>query len=141
MFFPFSFWQVCASTIMGSCCVFSLTPVFFEYTAELTYPLSEGLSGGWLTLFYNLFGTIVFACSEENKYIGVIWIDWVLFVSCLGKIFWLSQPYLTGHPLLFIYKQNNICLKNWGLRFFSPDSNGFITEKLGKKSQSWGPFV
>ena len=96
--FPFSYWQVCVSTIGGSCCVFSLTPVFFEYTAELTYPLSEGLSGGWLTIFYNLIGTVVFACSEENKYIGVIWIDWVLFASCLGKIFRLSQPYLIGHP-------------------------------------------
>ena len=95
LIFSFSYWQVCVSTIGGSCCVFSLTPVFFEYTAELTYPLSEGLSGGWLTLFYNSFATVVFACSEENKYIGVIWIDWVLFVSCLGKIFRLSQPYLT----------------------------------------------
>lgn len=85
-YIPYSYWQVCVSTIGGSCCVFSLTPVFFEYTAELTYPLSEGLSGGWLTLFYNIFGTIVFACSEENKYIGVIWIDWVLFAACIVAI-------------------------------------------------------
>jgi len=85
-YISYSYWQVCVSTIGGSCCVFSLTPVFFEYTAELTYPLSEGLSGGWLCFFYNFFGTVVFACSEENKYIGVIWVDWVLFGSCLVAI-------------------------------------------------------
>jgi len=82
----YSFWQVCASTIMGSCCVFSLTPVFFEYTAELTYPVPEALSGGWLTIWYNAFGTIVLLLSE-NKNIGVSqWVDWVLFGSCIVAI-------------------------------------------------------
>jgi len=71
---------------MGSCCVFSLTPVFFEYTAELTYPVPEALSGGWLTIWYNAFGTIVLLLSE-NKNIGVSqWVDWVLFGSCIVAI-------------------------------------------------------
>ena len=70
---------------MGSCCVFSLTPVFFEYTAELTYPVPEALSGAWLTVWYNAFGTVVLLLSE-NKHIGVSqWVDWVLFGSCIGK--------------------------------------------------------
>lgn len=46
------------STILASSLTYSTSPIFFELTAELAYPVPEGLVGGFLTCFYNAVGMI-----------------------------------------------------------------------------------
>ena len=48
------------STIAGCSFGFALSPLFFEYIAELAYPIDEGLLGGFLTCFNNVCGCIFF---------------------------------------------------------------------------------
>ena len=61
----------------------------FEYTAELTYPIPENVTGGLLTTSYNFFGFIIFALCYIPG-IGEIWVDWALFLTCVGKMILLS---------------------------------------------------
>jgi len=88
----FSFLQLCFTTVIASSFVFSLTPVMFEYTAELTYPIPENVTGGLLTTSYNFFGFIIFILCYIPG-IGEIWVDWALFVTCLTgiPIVWLTK--------------------------------------------------
>ena len=37
---------------------YSAGPIFFEFTAELVYPVPEGIVGGFLTTFYNGVGMV-----------------------------------------------------------------------------------
>ena len=59
--FFISTWQLYTSATVGSAFAFCLAPLFFEYTAELAYPVPEGVVGGFLTCFNNLVG-MVFLC-------------------------------------------------------------------------------
>jgi len=77
-----SYAGVWISSVFGSCFVFTLTPVFFEYVAELAYPVPESLTGGFLTFFYNTFAVVLLGMQGIPD-IGVIWVDYALFGSCL----------------------------------------------------------
>ena len=80
----FSSAQLYISAIGGSSCTFALSPVFFEYTVELTYPTPEGLVGGFLTWAYNLTGVFVlFIFFIPNS--GVLWLNFVLVIVAVGK--------------------------------------------------------
>ena len=57
----------------------------FEYTAELTYPIPENVTGGLLTTSYNFFGFVIFILCYIPG-IGEIWVDWALCLTCLGKM-------------------------------------------------------
>ena len=50
--------QLFAATISSSCLTYSAGPIFFEFTAELVYPVPEGIVGGFLTTFYNGVGMV-----------------------------------------------------------------------------------
>ena len=50
--------QLFAATISSSCLTYSAGPIFFEFTAELVYPVPEGVVGGFLTTFYNSVGMV-----------------------------------------------------------------------------------
>ena len=72
------------STIAGSSFGFALAPLFFEYTAELAYPIDEGLLGGFLTCFNNFFGGIFLALFFVPN-IGTAWMNYVLVGAAAGK--------------------------------------------------------
>ena len=69
----------------GSAFTFSLAPLFFEYTVELTYPAPEGLVGGLLAGFYNLIGTIFLSLFFAQN-IGHLWVNYALVIAAIGKI-------------------------------------------------------
>ena len=50
----FKIWQLYVSTITGITTLYTCMPLFMEYTNEMTYPVHEGIVGGFLTFFYNL---------------------------------------------------------------------------------------
>ena len=81
---PFYLWQLYVSSVVGSVCTFSLVPLFFEYTVELTYPTPEGLVGGFLACFYNFVGTI-FLCMFFFHNIGYLWINVLLICGAVCK--------------------------------------------------------
>ena len=59
--YPLSYYiaaQLFAATISSSCLTYSAGPIFFEFTAELVYPVPEGIVGGFLTTFYNGVGMV-----------------------------------------------------------------------------------
>ena len=80
-----SYWQLWLSSVAGSAFTFSLAPLFFEYTVELTYPAPEGLVGGLLAGFYNLIGTIFLSLFFAQN-IGHLWVNYALVIAAIGKI-------------------------------------------------------
>merc|ERR1711936_370903 len=53
---PHSLGYLYIAVILASSMNFSCNPLFFEMTAEIAYPLSEGLVAGFLTAVGNLIG-------------------------------------------------------------------------------------
>ena len=77
------------ASIVGSSFSFTLAPLFFEYTAELAYPVPEGVVGGFLTCFNNLIGciflSIFFIPGTQNEK-DIYWINIVLLMSAVVSI-------------------------------------------------------
>ena len=73
------------ATLFGSGFMFTLAPLFFEYTVELTYPNPEGLVAGFLTIIYNLIATIFLFMFFAQDSIGTSWMNCFTVVSALGK--------------------------------------------------------
>mgnify|MGYP002044711626 FL=1 len=87
IYFPFSLWQLYVSSVSGASFAFTLAPLFFEYTAELAYPVPEGVVGGFLTCFNNLIGMIflsIFFIPGTQK--EPFWMNIVLLVSAIVSI-------------------------------------------------------
>ena len=80
----FHYWQLYLTSVAGASFAFSLAPLFFEYTVELTYPIPEGLVGGFLTCFYNFVG-IGFLCAFFIPNIGQLWMNYTLVAAALGE--------------------------------------------------------
>ena len=72
------------ATLFGSGLTFTLAPLFFEYTVELTYPNPEGLVAGFLTIIYNIIATI-FLSMFNTPGIGTRWMNYFIVASALGK--------------------------------------------------------
>ena len=77
------------ASIVGSSFSFTLAPLFFEYTAELAYPVPEGVVGGFLTCFNNFIGciflSIFFIPGTQNEK-DIFWINIVLLMSAVVSI-------------------------------------------------------
>ena len=75
------------SSVSGASFAFTLAPLFFEYTAELAYPVPEGVVGGFLTCFNNVIGclflSIFFIPGTQND---PFWMNIVLLVSAVVSI-------------------------------------------------------
>ena len=73
-----------ASVTGGIVFSFCLAPLFFEYTVELAYPVSEGLVGGFLCCFNNFIGTVFLALFFIPN-LGTIWMNYVQVFGAVGK--------------------------------------------------------
>ena len=51
---PFDWIQLYVSTITGGSSLSVLMPLYFEYTAEICYPVSEGIIGSLLSTTFNI---------------------------------------------------------------------------------------
>ena len=58
-----------AATISSSCLTYSAGPIFFEFTAELVYPVPEGIVGGFLTTFYNSVGMVFLFLVRHRHFV------------------------------------------------------------------------
>jgi len=70
------------------------SPIAFELSVETSYPVSEGVIGGWLTGWFNVLGGVFFVISFAN--IGTRWLHYVLPVSVivpLPAIAMVSESY------------------------------------------------
>ena len=57
----FSKAQLYISTILGNSFVGIAGILFYEYTAELAFPVPEGVVGGFITCFNNLLGVFFYS--------------------------------------------------------------------------------
>ena len=73
-----------ASVTGGIVFSFCLAPLFFEYTVELAYPVSEGLVGGFLCCFNNFIGTVFLALFFIPN-LGTIWMNYVQVFGAISK--------------------------------------------------------
>ena len=84
--------QLYISTVMASSLTYSASPIFFEFSVEIVYPVPEGVVGGFLTLVYNTFGMIflflfyVPAIGKNNRFC-IIHLN---IVGLFGKIYFLQ---------------------------------------------------
>ena len=85
MYHVFRHWQLYVSTIAGCSFGFAVSPLFFEYTAELAYPIDEALLGGFLTCFNNVCGCIfLFLFFIPTK--SMAWMNYCLVGSSIVSI-------------------------------------------------------
>ena len=96
-----SYSQLFGTAVCGAGLAFSLAPLFFEYTVELTYPVPEGLVGAFLTCFYNTVG-IIFLSIFFVPHVGQIWTNYVLVGAALGNEIW-PQRRLQIVIIFYIY--------------------------------------
>merc|ERR1711892_1351676 len=73
----------------------SSSPIAFELSVETSYPVSEGVIGGWLTGWFNALGAVFFLIFLIHG-IGTRWLNYVLPVSVIAPlpfIFLVSESY------------------------------------------------
>ena len=77
--------------ILGVCLSAGAAPVAFEFCMEQCYPVSEGILGNWLVLWFNLIHTAYFVLQQIPG-IGTRWMNYVLpfanlaFLPCILSV-------------------------------------------------------
>ena len=82
---PFSEWQLYTSVISSQSFGFACSPLFFEYTVEIAYPVSENLVASMLTAGMNLIG-FLFLCVFFFNIATMVWMNYVLVASTFVAI-------------------------------------------------------
>lgn len=82
---PFNWIQLYVSTITGGSSLSVLMPLYFEYTAEICYPVSEGIIGSVLSTMFN-FSALIFFSLFFIKNIGSAWMNYLVCASCAISI-------------------------------------------------------
>lgn len=67
--------------LLGNSCVVSTSPLLFEFGVEKLYPVSEGMIGGWMNIWYNII-SVLFLGLFDIPGIGTQWLNYVLPLSC-----------------------------------------------------------
>jgi len=73
--------SIIASITIAGLFLGSTNPLFYELSAEMTYPVAEGSSAGLLTLMNNIACVIVLAIGP---YINANWINTMVTISIIG---------------------------------------------------------
>ncbi|XP_060587765.1 solute carrier family 49 member 4-like [Ruditapes philippinarum] len=68
-------------------------PLFYEISAEASYPVAEGVTGGFYTLVNNVGGVILLSLVSVPN-IGTKWMNWTVLGSLVAAI-----------PLLFVFPE------------------------------------
>ncbi|KAL4235024.1 hypothetical protein ACF0H5_006662 [Mactra antiquata] len=85
-------------SLYASCILFGIfvngtTPLFYEMCVETSYPVAEGVTGGWYTFINNIFG-MIFLSLVSVPSIGTAWMNWAVLGSIVIAI-----------PLLFAFRE------------------------------------
>ena len=67
--------------LLGNSLVVSSMPIAMELAMELCYPASEGVVGGFISIWFNI-STVVFLSLFNIPGIGISWLDYVLPAAC-----------------------------------------------------------
>ena len=100
--------------VLGTSLVVSSMPLAMELAMELCYPASEGVVGGFISVWFNI-STVIFLSLFGVPGIGTSWLNYVLPAACL-----LAIPFIL--PVKVQYKR---------LILDSEDSNLRREEKYG----------
>jgi len=95
------------AAIFGGFFISGTIPIFYELTIEQTYPVAEGTTTGLLTLINNIV-TVLFLVVLIIPNVGTLWMNWVLFgscVICLPILIFLKTKYNRLH-IDIEYKNN-----------------------------------
>lgn len=71
--------------LLGNSFVVSTSPLLMEFGVEKLYPISEGMIGGWLNIWYNII-SVIFLGLFSIPNIGTKWLNYVLPISCFMVI-------------------------------------------------------
>ena len=71
--------------VTGTSLVVSSMPLAMELAMELCYPASEGVVGGFISIWFNI-STVVFLSLFNIPGIGISWLDYVLPAACVLAI-------------------------------------------------------
>jgi len=71
--------------LLGNSCVVSTSPLLFEFGVEKLYPISEGMIGGWLNIWYSII-SVIFLGLFSIPNIGTRWLSFALPVSCFSVL-------------------------------------------------------
>ena len=81
--------------IVGVSLACAASPIAFEFCVELCYPVSEGILGNWLVLWFNTLAAAYFGVSQIPG-IGNRWMNFILpastFTSLL-PVFLIQEQY------------------------------------------------
>lgn len=76
------------SSVLGASFSYACSPLFFELAVEISYPVSEGIIGGFLTFFWNI-TAVVFLALLQLRMNNVIWMDYLLFIQGIISIIFM----------------------------------------------------
>ncbi|KAB7500452.1 Disrupted in renal carcinoma protein 2-like protein [Armadillidium nasatum] len=85
---PFGKVQLYVSSVLGASFSYACSPLFFELAVEISYPVSEGIIGGFLTFFWNI-TAVVFLALLQLRMDSVIWMDYLLFIQGIISIIFM----------------------------------------------------
>ena len=77
---PFNWIQLYVSTIIAGSSLSVLMPLYFEYAAEISYPVSEGVIGSLLSTMFNV-SALIFFSLFFIKNIGSMWMNYLVCAS------------------------------------------------------------
>ena len=81
--------------IVGVSLACAASPIAFEFCVELCYPVSEGILGNWLVLWFNTLAAAYFGVSQIPG-IGNRWMNFILPASTLASllpVFLIQEQY------------------------------------------------
>ncbi|XP_064597135.1 solute carrier family 49 member 4 homolog [Liolophura sinensis] len=107
---PFQTEYLYIAVVLGGLCLNSAVPLLYELSCEITFPVSEGVTSGALTLYFNI-SALVFLSVMMIPNIGDSWTTW----SVPGTIF-------VCIPMLLIVKEKYNRL-NMDIEVESPKEN------------------
>lgn len=99
---PFDVTQLYVAGILLGIFVDGTTPLFYEMCAEASYPVAEGVTGGFYTSVNNIFG-VIFLSLVSVPDISTSWMTWAVLGSLVT-----SLPLLVAFPER--YKRTDIDL-------------------------------
>ncbi|XP_066916463.1 solute carrier family 49 member 4 homolog [Clytia hemisphaerica] len=76
--------------LIGGFCINGSTPLMYEMIIELTYPIPETVSIGFLGVVNNIF-TFAFLLLFNVPKIGVVWTNWCLIATCFICLLLLTR--------------------------------------------------
>jgi len=80
-YFPYNLGVLYIPVLIGGFCINGSIPLMYEMIIELTYPVPETISIGFVGLVNNIF-TFVFLLLFNIPNIGASWMNWSLISSC-----------------------------------------------------------